>query len=504
MSFIMNDAKYDFILNDLNVDLDVRNRLSQHLYLTEKGRDDVIVTPIGKDTLPSDLLKEFDTVFNSNSSSLNSTLIRIESEQKEKFGPRSIAVPFKDRIEAIKEGFTPEVSVMDLKIDYRSINRLRPISKDKALTLLKNSTNSGLPYYTKKSLVKDRVLNKFDILLKREDPCIIFTRTQEQSKTRTVWGYPMADTLFEMTYYSPLLEYQKRLPYRKALLGPSSVDVAITDLILKAVKTKRSILSSDISHFDADTKQTMQKVAFNYFKSLFQKSCHDGLNYIENRFQNIGLITPYGIMKGIHQTPSGSNFTNEVGSECLAKIAVTVDGINEQEFQVQGDDGVFLATTSQLDRLKKKFRECGYEINESKSDLSQNHAIYLQNLYHMDYLKDGLIGGIYPVYRALNKIIFQERWATFEDYEITGIDYYSIRTICILENCKYHPLFKVLVQFVLKHDKYSLDYSNQGLHKYVHMIYQTSGAGEILKHQYGDDLTGFKSFETVKLIKELS
>jgi hypothetical protein len=313
----------------------------------------------------------------------------------------------------------------------------------------------------------------------------------------------MADTLLEMMYYSPLLEYQKRLPYRKALLGPSSVDIAMTELVLKAVKTKRWIFSSDISHYDADTKRTMQSLAFKYFKSLFQESSLGMLDYIEKRFLTIGLLTPYGILKGEHQIPSGSTFTNEVGSESLKNNAISVKGIIEQEFQVQGDDGVFIGTTIQIEELKKRFRDSGYELNESKSDLSRNHAVYLQHLYHVDYLKDGLIGGIYPVYRALNKIIFQERWATFEDFGIKGIDYYSIRTICILENCKYHPLFKELVKFVFKHDKYSLDYSDQGLRKYVQMIFETSGAGEILKHQYGDDLNGFKSFETVKLIKEL-
>lgn len=502
----MINAKLDYRkdLDSLDLDQDVTSRLSLHLERTYKGSEEVFITPLAKEYGAEFIIEEFDKVFNSNMFKLNNTLLELENSNKAKVGPRSIAVPWNKRIESLSASF--ERTDNDIKDQINALSglrRLRPINVESALRLLKNNTNSGLPFYTSKGKVKERVLDKYDILLKRQDPCILFTRTQEQSKTRNVWGFPIVDTLNEMRYYSPLLAYQKGLRYRSALISPDAVSGKLTELIIKSVNSGMKLLSIDFSAYDTSVKSELQKVAFNYIRSLFQESSESELQYIAERFENIGILTPSGIINGSHGVPSGSTFTNEVDSIVQASIGMSLPYVTEDSFQVQGDDGVYLLPEDKVSELKSKFVSCGLNVNEEKSYVSNNFAIYLQNLFHIDYLKDGKIGGIYPVYRALNRLLYQERWSNFEDFEITGKDYYSIRTICIVENCKHHPLFEELVKFVHKHDKYSLNVSDQGVRKYIQMFSETNGAGGVLNNQYSDNVRGIKSFETFKMIKSL-
>lgn len=501
-------ANLNFTKDLENLDLSpvVKDKLSLLMSRTYKGSDFVIMTPIAKDHNPNHVLDDFNNLFESNRSKMNSTLIDLELANKSKFGPRSIALNWSSRKASLYDSF--EVVYND-KIDKLVVpsaaKSLRPINLSKALSLLKNDTNSGLPFYERKGLVKDRTLKKFSSLLESKYPCILFTRTQENGKTRNVWGFPIADTLNEMMFYKPLLEFQKSQTYRSALISPDQVSRSMTSLILKAKSRGYSIVSIDFSAYDTTVKLQLQVRAFDYIKSLYQSNYDKQINYLLERFNTISILTPDGVISGSHGVPSGSTFTNEVDSIVQFILYMNLPFSELGNFQIQGDDGVYIVQDDQVEALYNMFESCGLKLNKGdKSYNSYDFANYLQNLYHVDYLKDGIIGGIYPIYRALNRILYQERWTNFEDFSIVGKDYYSIRTICILENCKHHPLFEELVKFVLKYDKYSLDYSNQGLINYVSMIKRTEGLEGILNNQYGDNVKGINNFATVKIIRKLS
>lgn len=498
--------KFNF-LNQLSLDQDVIDRVSLNLMNIYSGRNDVYVTPLGKDHNPSLILEDFNKVFDKGRYKLNQTLTELEESNKAKFGPRSIAIPWSERQSSLTDSFKISENFNPTLVSLSKLpsgNRLRPVTKDKALNLLKNSTNSGLPYYTRKGIIKHKLLDKYESLLARKDPCILFTRTQESNKTRNVWGFPVIDTLNEMMYYSPLLSFQKKMDYRSVLLEPKQVDRQITKLINRALSENKQIISIDFTAYDTTVKSQLQKISFDYIRSLFQNKYHDDLFYIEERFNTIGIVTPSGVLNGSHGIPSGSTFTNEVGSINQAILITSLPYINLDDIQVQGDDGVYLVPKDKSEDVFNHLESFGLAVNKDKSYVSDNYTIFLQNLYHKDYEKDGVISGIYPVYRALNRILYQERWSNFEDFGIDGKDYYSIRTLCILENCKNHPLFEELTKFILKLDKYSLDVTDQGIVNYVKMINETEGAGEFIKQQYGDDVKGIKSFESFKLVNKLS
>jgi len=444
---------------------------------------------------------QWDSIFDANRSIINNSLYMLEQNNRSKFGPRSIAIPWVDRSDAVGSFFTPETPTKILRTVSKARRSLRPKSLQESIKLLKNNTNSGLPYYRRKGLVKEQTLQNFQTLLDEKFPCVMFTRTQEEKKTRTVWGYPIADTLNEMRFYAPLLEYQKKLNWRNSLVSPDAVNNKMTNLINLA-GGGRKLLSIDFSSYDSTLKYSLQKAAFNYIIELFQPSYETELQYIFERFNTIGLITPDGIFSGSHGVPSGSTFTNEVDS--IAQYIISTNfGLSSDYFDIQGDDGAYCVTDPE--DLMEYFKLQGLNVNGEKSKITDDYLLYLQNLYHKDYVgADGIIGGIYPTYRALNRILYLERFTDFEG-EISGKDYFSIRTICILENCKYHPLFKELVEFVYSLDKYKLEFSQQGLSSYIKRVKQSSGVAGVFNFRYEDSISnGIQNFETFKYLKTLS
>jgi hypothetical protein len=484
-------------LSSIKLDSDVTKRLSQSLHSIETGSDDVLRTPFLNDLSESDALSKFDEVFKSKVEKLPQALSELELSNREKFGPRSISVPWTERRASLMEYFQPDSHKESINIQKTS-GRLRRISAENALKLLKNQTSSGLPKLKKKGVVKQRLLSTLEDQLAALYPCVLYTRTQEMQKTRNVWGYPIADTLNEMRLFSPLLEYHKtHSSWRSSLLGPDSVDSRLTKLLNLPGKH----VSIDFSAYDASVKLHLQESVKSYLKSLFQMSESDILNEVFTRMGEIGIVTPEGIFYGKHGVPSGSTLTNEVDSDAQYLVAGQI--INpENVADINGDDGAY--TVDDPDKLISNFTSHGLVVNTDKTHISDTYFIYLQNYYSKEFQSDGLVRGIYPIYRAYMRLVFQERWANFEDYGISGQDYYNIRALSILENVRYHPLFRRLVQFVIDNDKFSLKITEKGLVDYVRMISETSGTQGVMMNQRGDDVGGIRNFATFKMIQDIT
>lgn len=495
-----NPSKFNF-LDQLSLSNEVKYRLSTHLTNLAKGSDNVYLTPIGRDNDKEYVLSKISKILDSGL--VIDELLEFENSNRSKFSPRSIALNWSDRKDSLLSYFEGEVSFNNdlLCSSNHKLNKcLRPLSVSNASKFLKSNTNSGLPFYTRKSKVKDTVVKDFNSLLDEGFPCILFTRTQEGNKTRNVWGYPIADTLNEMRFYQPLLSYQKNLPWRSALIGPGKVDESISKMFIDRDDSK-TFLSIDFSAYDASVKFSLQQCSFDYIKSLYQPIHAEEIDSIMHRFNTIGIVTPSGIYEGPHGIPSGSTFTNEVDS--IAQFLIFDSLGLDAFFEIQGDDGLYHVDSSEVDTIIKNFKRYGLSVNEDKSIISGKYCTYLQRFYHSHYMVDGHIGGIYSIYRAMNRIFYQERYSDFESYGLSGRDYYSIRTITILENCKYHPHFKDFVKFVHSLDKYLLEFSEASVSKYDKMLNSGSGTGGVLNNQFGDNVRGISSFETVKVLGSL-
>lgn len=427
-------------------------------------------------------------------------LLDVERSNQEKFGARSIAKPWSERIEGTQAYFevNKDLIVPELILPQGS-GRLRPLGLQSASEYIKRTTNSGLPYLRKKGLVLPEAIANFKSLLSRQDPSVLFTRTQESGKTRPVWGFPIADTINEMMYYRPLLEFQKKSGYRSAVIGPEAVNESVGELMKFAAQKGLKLLSIDFSAYDTSISPQLSRLCFDYVKSLYQTQYSEDIDYIYNRFVNIGLVTPDGIYTGEHGVPSGSTFTNEIDSLVQFIIASNYPAEKLELFQIQGDDGLF--AVSDPDELMDWFQRFGLKPNYEKSLISSTTAQYLQLLFNAEYGEDK---GIYSLWRAINRICYPERFTDFTRDDIDGKSYFAIRTLSILENCKYHPWFKQFVEFILSNDKYDLQISEQSLTNYIKMRKREDGRDiNFNQYQYGDQPMGLKNFESYKLVQQL-
>jgi len=487
------------------------NSLLTILNGVEKGSDYPFITPIGTKLGPKRLLDGWTNIYeNLDHEALTDTLMTIENQNKEKYGPRSIQKPWSERKGSVEEyfavsnlepGLKEELFKIAIDEGKKANKQYRPISRENALNHLKNQTNSGLPLMRAGRIAKQTPM---DDLLAQEDmnyPCVLFTRTQEQGKTRNVWGFPFIWKLIEQEYYRVLLKYQRLLHWRAAIYNTDKTDEEVTACIDKALATGDQILSIDFSAYDASIVPDLQLAAFEYIKRLFRKEYGTRIDSIAHNFGNIALTTPDGLREGPHGVPSGSTFTNEIDSIVQFLISKAYKGI--KNFNIQGDDGIYVVPNAK--NLMEHFGKYGLEVNQSKSLVSDNgESIYLQKYYSPKYRQeDGVIGGIYSTYRALLRLVYQERFTQLEEGGITADDYYAIRSITILENCKNHPYFEELVKYIYTLDKrVGKQYDQITIDSYIRKVTDTAG-GRVMKNQYGDEVFGIKNFETYKLLRKL-
>ena len=128
-------------------------RLSQFMDNVSEGSQTNILTPLGRNSDPDDLLNQWIRILFEDEALLSPKLIEIEQQQKIKYGPRSLAKPWEDRKLGILSSYSSDKSKFNAPRPFGS-GRLRPLSRDQAIDKTKNSTNSCLPHLVRKGLVK--------------------------------------------------------------------------------------------------------------------------------------------------------------------------------------------------------------------------------------------------------------------------------------------------------------------------------------------------------------
>ena len=427
---------------------------------------------------------------------LTEKLRQIEDENLSKFGPRSIAKNWETRRDSLADYFhSSELPKIGRNFnEMSSSDSLRPLSITGAAGKLISSSNSGLPYLRRKGMVKDDAVSHGHEQL-GEYPCVLFTRTAEQGKTRNVWGYPISDTLFENTYLFPYLDREKQFPWRAALLGPDRTDDAMT-MMFASKRVGEQVVCVDFEAYDASVSWDLIQRAFASIAGHFQAKEHPVFEALATRFASIPIWTPEGEWSGTHGVPSGSSFTNTVDSEVQLQASGSVTSL----LQVQGDDGVYILPSGKVSELYENFKKAGLRINREKSmEFEDEQAVYLQRYYHPSYRnKSGGFGGVYSVARAINRIKYLESWTNLDKLGLEGSDFFSLRAIMILENCKHHPSFEDLVHYVRSLDRNRLEYSSAGLKAYSSALQSKARAGIF---NQTDMRTGLDDFETVKVLR---
>lgn len=450
----------------------------------QKGQPEVYDTPFAKGESTEDLLGSWMEVLESKLDSWP-TLLEFEKDLAGKVGPMSVMLPLKERMKDIDHYYDdihlPSEPVDDraisaLKSEWRLDNPLQVREMSKTVKLMKKSTNSGLPYFTKRRNVVDKTL-PCDV---RDNPNIPIQLLQgkawkmsailgwrgqeggyskEDVKQRVIWMFPFALNIRELQVYQPLIETAQKLNIVPAWVSMDAVDRKVTDLFDSKSETDL-VVCTDFSKFDQHFNEDLQDVARQLIANILRpnQASSDWLQRVFPIKYYIPMMYGVGGVRiGRHGMASGSGGTN--ADETLAHRALQYEAAQRAgarlnpNSQCLGDDGILSYPGITVDDVVKSYSSHGQEMNVSKQYASTQDCVYLRRWHHKDYRVGGICVGVYSTCRALGRLRYLERFMNPKYWDEKAV---ALRQLSILENVKYHPLREEFVDFCMKRDKYRL------------------------------------------------
>lgn len=412
-------------------------------------------------------------------------LLEYENDLANKVGPLSIQKPLSERMDDI-DSYYDSIHLESKPIsdsaaaavikEWAKLRGLAIRSEDKTVSIMKKSTNSGSPYFTKRKAVVDKTI---PVSLDIREPEIVQKLTSsewlstavlgwrgqeggptdEDVKQRVVWMFPFGINIKELQFYQPAIELAQRYSLVPAWVSMEEVDRRITKLF----DTKGQgdlIICTDFSKFDQHFNPDMQDCARKIISQILNNSS-ESRSWLEDVFPAkymIPLAYDYGkIRRGVHGMGSGSGGTNF--DETLVHRALQYEAAQSVHRQLNpnsqclGDDGILSYPGITVEDVVSSYSSHGQEMNLDKQSASKHECTYLRRWHSDKYRESGVCVGVYSTYRALGRLCEQER---FYDPEVWGPKMVALRQLSIIENCKYHPLFERFVQYCMKGDKYRL------------------------------------------------
>lgn len=451
-----------------------------------KGQSKVYDTPFARGESTKELLANWDMILKSISDKWP-TLYEFEIDLAKKIGPMSVMKPLKDRMDDIESYYKgillPAKPVSDSAVravlaEWSKIRGLQVRNQIKTVQLMKKSTNSGSPYFTKRrnvidetipctiSLTGGEVIQDLERGRSTYGACAILGwrgqeggPSSEDTKQRVVWMFPFAVNIEELRVYQPLIEAAQKFDLVPAWVSMESVDKRITAMF----DTKADddlIVCTDFSKFDQHFNHSLQDVAEYLLGNIFTPN-EELHQWMENVFPvkyMIPMAYDYGKLKyGRHGMGSGSGGTN--ADETLAhrslqyEAAILAGAKLNPNSQCLGDDGILTYPGITVEDVVKSYTSHGLEMNDSKQYASTHDCTYLRRWHHKDYRVNNVCVGVYSTNRALGRLRYLER---YYDPEVWGPEMVALRQLSIIENVKYHPLRDQFAEFCMKRDKYRL------------------------------------------------
>jgi len=340
-------------------------------------------------------------------------------------------------------------------------------------------SSSGWPDFKRRNLpeVKTRAIEDAQNGLWKTYPAIALFRNYRQ-KTRLVWMFPMAANLFEAQFYQPLQDamIRAKIEFFSPWEGFDKCRKVITSWY-DGMPRGSYIQASDFSATDEHFRLSATLEVYDVIKDLFRtdedrKDLLESLTYMHTIPL---LISDSEMIVGEHGVSSGSNWTNFIetifdlifGYYVQVKSNHTTDqfskGIIHSPLYGIGDD-----MTWESDKFDKTFNkhlekwglECGQVIKAEKTTNDPDKVKTLQRLFIRGYSLPGsdLLRGVYPTIRALNSLIYPEKFHRPKDW---NSDMFCARTYMILENCVDHPLFHEFVNFVVHGQKDLIEFAHK-------------------------------------------
>jgi hypothetical protein len=258
----------------------------------------------------------------------------------------------------------------------------------------------------------------------------------------------------------------------------TDIDINMQRMLRNAEQHNRSVLSGDVSNFDA----TLPPFAITDTGRILARHVDGNENLVvhlvDSMVNNAYLITPDRLYKPQPSSlKSGSGGTNLLGSLANMRVQFYGEEIGYYKLDtmtVLGDDFCIDGDHVSPDATSEVFKHFGMESHPSKQFHERGALHFLQRLHVLGYP-----GGIASVYRTLGSFLSLEKMSVkAKDWSPWA---YIVRAISQLQNAVFNPAFEPLVQYCMSGDKYRLgaDYTPEEV---------SSMAGESGRKLIGDDV----------------
>nr|UDL14587.1 MAG: putative RNA-dependent RNA polymerase [Picobirnavirus sp.] len=483
-------------------------------------------------------------------------LYSFEQDMKSKVGPMSIQLPLADRIESIEQYYTcvqdagepiSKDAILETCKFFSKAGGLHLRGKLEVVSNMRLNTNSGSWLFTKRRNVVAETLSATLKSYQNHEPVALITKqipqfsymteedvqkrydlcavlgwrgqeggiTDDDVKQRVVWMMPFLLNIKELQFYQPAIQSFQKNDLIPAYISMDRVDQEVTALF----DTKSNddlVICTDFTKFDQHFNPNLQNAAKEVIQSLMTKgdvSCQQWLDEIYPIKFNISLICSEDLLyTGPHGMGSGSGGTNF--DECLAHKALQFESALENHQTLNphsmayGDDGILTYPGISVDSVIQTYTKHGLEMNGSKQYVSKHDCVVLRRWHGMNYRVNGTMVGIYSTFRALGRLLAQER---FYDPEKWNSELVTLRALSILENCKWHPMFHQFIDFVLLGDKYRLGLDIPGFFDRLESTAKDAieqftdflGYTKNLQEDAKQTTTGINDWEVVKYLKTL-
>nr|QXV86673.1 MAG: RNA-dependent RNA-polymerase [Picobirnavirus sp.] len=471
------------------------NSLLSYLGNVEKGQPKIYDTPFAKGESTEHLLSSWREILESIQDKWP-TLVEFEDDLAKKVGPLSVQLPLDERLDDIVSYYDDillssepidSVAIKAVLKEFAGLRGLRIRSEQRTVDLMKKSTNSGSPYFTKRRKVVKQTIpitsygadydgktKVYPVLASNHKSAtpmaaVIGWRGQEGGpskedvKQRVVWMFPFALNIKELQVYQPLIEAVQKLNLVPAWVSMESVDRSITKLF-DSKSSNDLVVCTDFSRFDQHFNAHLQDAAQTILGKILAPGQQMWLGEIFPMKYYIPIVIgahkrpdKVKLFIGPHGMASGSGGTN--ADETLVHRALQYEAairsgarLNPNS-QCLGDDGILTYPGITVDDVVRAYSSHGLAMNADKQYASTQDCTYLRRWHHKDYRVDGVCAGVYSTCRALGRLRYLERYQNPQFWDSKAV---ALRQLSILENVKYHPLKEQFVEFCMKRDKYRL------------------------------------------------
>lgn len=451
------------------------NGLKQYLSNLSKGRDATPRSWLYEQQKPEQILANWkdQLLVLDKGDTYEKRVYQFDISSEEKWGPQGKIAPIGELLDEVvlptfeANSPTPKAfntiewddSVFKVQTEL-GIRALRPAMYQSVVDDMRArdtlESNSGWPLFTRRkkpevvmASIRDAEDGKW-----KTYPAIALFRNYRQ-KTRLVWMYPMSANLVEGSFFQPFQSaiISKDHPFYSPWIGFERVRKVITDAYAQGKIVAASDFSSTDAHFQLSATLSILPLFTNAFQRRYSADIEASLRYMH---QIPLVISTDEWVVGEHGVSSGSNWTNFVETlfdHTFSKYVEMHLGFPRGLYAI-GDDMAWVMPRYN-DRFSKDLEDLGKDVGQiikaEKTTNDPDSVKTLQRLFQRGYNRpDGMCRGVYPTIRALNSLIFPEKFHKPQDW---SSDMFCARTYMILENCVDHPLFEQFVKYVVRGQK---------------------------------------------------